>query len=334
MKPTLITLVSCLYNSNEQLLDRLLRAVSQFEVPHNTQVEYILIDNASSHPMAEQATVKSFMQEAPFPTQVIVESQPGLTFARICGIKAAKGQFIIFFDDDNEPASDYLTQAITLMEAFPFVGIWGPGTIKAELLGKVPATLENHYKYTFQEKSMPFEQYTRTIQGNEAFPLGTGMVLRREVLTPYLQAFEERKYTLTDRIGNSLASSGDTQIVLTAIKNGWAVGNAPQLKMVHIIPDSRTNIRYMKRLSFGVNSSAKKVFAEVYPEFPLPLPPNWKFFLFRLLGILAPAILRRQFHFGSVTISGYIGEVYAAYELNQKPIPWWLKGLIRYFNLI
>jgi glycosyltransferase involved in cell wall biosynthesis len=225
-----ISLITCAYNSNETILGRLLQSIHRLDFPKNYQVEYLIIDNASSHPIAEQASVKSFIQEVAFPTQVIVEPQPGLTYARICGIKAAKGQFIIFFDDDNEPASDYLTQAIALMEAFPFVGIWGPGSVRAELLGKVPASLENHYRYTFQERSMPFEQYTRTIQGNEAFPLGTGMVLRREVLTPYLQAFEERKYTLTDRIGNSLASSGDTQIVLTAVKNGWAVGNAPQLK--------------------------------------------------------------------------------------------------------
>ncbi|MEO1129352.1 MAG: glycosyltransferase [Planctomycetota bacterium] len=75
--------------------------------------ELILVDNGSNDGTGD--IMRAFAAERPYPAQVIVEPEPGLSHGRNAGIRAARGEIIAFTDDDCYPAPDY---ADAIVETF------------------------------------------------------------------------------------------------------------------------------------------------------------------------------------------------------------------------
>lgn len=260
-----LSIIICTYSPDTNLLKRLLNAVTNLE-QGQLPFEVIIIDNNSPSPVAKLPMVAEFIS-ASHDINLIVEKKPGLTNARIAGIKKAKYNWIIFFDDDNEPYKNYLLLAEQLINEYPQVGCWGPGKIDVEFVGKV-SSFAYGKKELFQQRNM-----TETIIDNirwdqPSYPYGTGMIVKREILIEYMSQVEKGNYTMTDRIGKSLISGGDMQILLTGIKMGYYAGSSPLLHMTHLINSKKTRFKKMLQLIFMLSASAVKTYNQVFPEAP------------------------------------------------------------------
>lgn len=252
------------YNPQERILSRVLAAIEALDTT-GLAVEYVIVDNRSAAPVAEMPCVRRFLQARPT-ARVIREEQQGLTFARLAGIRATSGDAIIVFDDDNVPSPEYLQTAVRSMRELKDVAVWGPGTIEVEMLDPVPGHLHKLVRDIHNERRDKFVRYGCIPAVWQPFyPIGMGQVIRRDVAERYRQSVESGTLSATDRQGGSLASGGDIQIVWQAINMGHAAGTNPALKVIHLIPETRAQLSYLKRLVFGCGMSYYPALAQSFP---------------------------------------------------------------------
>jgi len=261
------SIVICTHNPTGELLQRLLTALLKFEdvVPY----EVVLVDNNSSPVLADREQVKQFLSSHP-QARLLNESNPGLTPARITGIKAATYDWLIFFDDDNEPSADYLSRASLGINQYSQVGMWGPGNVEVIYTGNTEDWLAGK-KNLFQQRNEPITKFDQQQLWQPCYPFGTGMVIKKEVAAEYVKRVAEGRYTLSDRKGKSLASGGDVQLVLTGINLGFYAGIIAGLSLRHLIDTSKSNLEYLRKQEYGTASAFTKAYNQVFHDQQIPV---------------------------------------------------------------
>lgn len=237
-----ISVITCTRNPRREYLDRVLHALYNQTYPPDA-FEIIIVDNGSYPPLtiAEDRC------------RVVVEPTAGLTHARLRGILEAKGDWLVFVDDDNVLDINYLVNAEKVWTGFPQLGAIG-GRSEPEFEGEPPAWL------------LPFLSHLAIINVEEdcwsnrkdfeVFPCGAGLCIRRAVANAYAEEvrLDDRRRSL-DRSDRSLISCGDTDMVIQCIRSGWGVGRFRSLRLTHLIPQQRLNYAYNKRLSYCIGYS-------------------------------------------------------------------------------
>ncbi len=125
--PTL-SLITCTRDPDPAHLRRVLVGIEALRVPAGYDREFLLVDSASAHPLAERAEEKVFVAREPW-ARIVRANEPGLSVARRLGVADSKGDLLVWFDDDNVPEPDYLEQVVATATAHPDVSVWGAGTI-------------------------------------------------------------------------------------------------------------------------------------------------------------------------------------------------------------
>ena len=102
---TMISLIICTYN-REKYIGPLLESIAKNDYP-TTEYEIVLVDNNCTDNTRE--VCEQFAIANPEVTlRYVVEHEQGLSAARNKGIKEAKGDIIIYVDDDALVDSDYI----------------------------------------------------------------------------------------------------------------------------------------------------------------------------------------------------------------------------------
>jgi glycosyltransferase involved in cell wall biosynthesis len=255
------SIIICAHNPNTETFLRLLNAINSFDETA-IQFEVIIIDNNSSPKIASSKKVESFLK-LHSTSRIINEYKQGLTFARICGIKVAKYEWLVFFDDDNQPSPNYLQVLNRNIKKNTAVGAWGPANIEVVYMdAKVPLWF-NDYKYVFQQQFSNKTILGYEIRSQEYYPYGTGLCIKKTIAEEYSRRVESNIYTLADRKGKSMSSGGDLQLVLTATDLGFAVGKIGDLFMIHNISSEKTTIFQLSKLIYGLETSVHLAHGEV-----------------------------------------------------------------------
>lgn len=261
-----LAIVICCYAPAQEVFSRTLNAVRGLAVPAATEIECVIVDNNNAPSLASRDYIAAFLAAVPW-ARVITETRQGLTYARLAGAAATRAPVVIFFDDDNEPAKDYLVAASACLHRHPDVYVWGPGKTTAAFDADVPDSFRKEFSSLFQEREFATVQYGCVPARWECYyPFGTGMIVRREVLAQYGQRILSGELGCSDRSGKKLSSGGDTQIVWEAVRMGWAAGVSPELVMTHIVPRERATLPYIARLLYGTGSSYLPALIESFPE--------------------------------------------------------------------
>jgi glycosyltransferase involved in cell wall biosynthesis len=297
------SLITCTYNPDERILARCVASLKQLDT-NGINAEFIIVDNNSSTPVRAMTCIRS-LEDARF--QVIEQPKAGLAHARIAGAKQARSGVLIFVDDDNELAADYLQGLKSLLENYPFVGVWGAGCIEVDLIDGAAAWVRKYLMTQFQQRRMLFTQFGCVVGWPEYYPVGSGLIVKKNIFEQYLQLFEQGMLSATDRTGNSLASAGDSQIVWTATRSGIPAGTSPLLKLTHIIPERRTTTEYLKRLNYNLALSYYKALHEMFPK--IDKQEYQRGWLHKLDLVLRNTIKTK-------------GDLYSAYKLTQVALAW------------
>lgn len=262
------SIIICTHNPNLTLLERLLDAVANFE-KSGIKHEVILIDNNSTPALSANKAVHFFLNHKS-ESRIINQTKPGLTPSRVRGIKEAKYEWLIFFDDDNEPEVDYLNKAQGTIAQYIDVGIWGPGDIEVIYTEQKDEWI-NTKKSLFQQRKESVTRFAHQELWQPCYPFGTGMIIKKEIAEEYARRVEQGRYTLSDRKGKSLASGGDVQMVLTGIDMGYSAGVIAGLKLNHLIDSSKSNLKYLRKQEYGTASAFVKAFNQVFYTKSIPL---------------------------------------------------------------
>lgn len=255
------------HNPDPGRLRRTLEAMGA-QTLNASQWEVLIVDNASEPPL----------KIGPWPTEVGVKNSKllhepvlGLTSARRKGILAAHAPFLIFVDDDNLLAPDYLEKAGALMTESPKLGALGGKSLPD--YEKPPEPWIKEFEGLLALRDLG-KNHLRACWGSEypeCSPIGAGMVLRREAVSGWLGTPSS---DLTDRRGKDLTSGGDNDIVLCLLKAGWEVAYDPSLALTHIIPKERLTPEYLARLNHGIQKTWMQVLLH-HGICPWPSIPNW-----------------------------------------------------------
>jgi len=236
----LVSVIICTHNPREDYLRRVFDGLEDQSMAKN-HWELLLIDNASTDLLSEKWNL-SWHPSA----RHVREEELGLTPARLRGIGEAQGEILIFVDDDNILAKNYLEQASKIASERPWVGAFG-GHIEPEFecepepgLGKlvdwvgVVRVEEEKWALAPSCSAMNYA------------PIGAGMVVRKKVAKHYADLSDAHPLRKNlDRVGASLLCHGDTDLALCSCDIGLAVGQFPQLQLTHLIPSRRVCEEYI-----------------------------------------------------------------------------------------
>jgi glycosyltransferase involved in cell wall biosynthesis len=260
--PPELTVVIPAHNPDAGRLGRTLAGLRGQTLPQE-RWETILIDNASERfPAAEEC-----LRAGPQNLRLVREPELGLTAARIRGFQEARAPSAVLVDDDNVLAPDYLEQALRLLAAHAGVGALG-GRVHPEFETE-PAPWQREFLALLALRE-PGERavisrglHPSGAAANEypvdSAPVGAGMIVRRAAWEAWLRERAAQPDGISDRRGGALTSSGDNDIVLTIMRQGWEVGSFPELSLLHLIPAGRLEARYLARLNRGIQESWMRV---------------------------------------------------------------------------
>jgi GT2 family glycosyltransferase len=314
-----IALVLCTHNPEPRCLQRCLKSLVPLLARH-PQAELILVDNHSSPPLADSEPVQNLLATLP-QARLVVESRQGLCWARQRGVQSCTAPWVLFLDDDNEVAPDYLDVLLAGIDRFHDVAAWGPGVIDVEFLDPVAEEVAAHPEW-FQQRRQPLAYGCHQASWDPWYPNGTGFAIRTDVLEAYGQKLASGTLSATGRNGTSMASAEDVQIVWEAIRRGLAAGLLPDLRLTHLIPGRKTSREALQRHAFGVSSSYFPALLESWPEEAERLPPvpTYGPFLRRLLRLKLKQVLVASSRFRSGSeLGGLLGYAVGLSAAHKDP---------------
>ncbi len=235
-----LSVIICTHNPRGESLQRTLEALRKQTLP-KSDWELLVVDNGSTPPVAQMFEVVWH----PLARHVREEAL-GLTPARRRGIMESTAEILVFVDDDNVLAPDYLEQALAVGAQWPFVGVWG-GSCVAEYEAPVPDWIGDQlWRLTVFEVK---EDVWSNLRDNFAtFPVGAGMCVRRAVARRYVEWCGQNKISSAlDRSGKGLGGYGDMDLCQCAIDIGLGTGRSTKLKLTHLIPAARLTLDYFVR---------------------------------------------------------------------------------------
>ena len=242
-----ISVVICCYNSESRIAETI-KFLALQEISTEVEWEVIVVNNASvdNTSMIAADSWQRYYHGSRASFRIVDELQPGLTHARVTGIKKAEGEVIIFCDDDNHFSASYVASALRIMRTHPTTGIVG-GIAKP--------------KFSIQGREWVQDFFISMAVGPQApedgrvnWVYGAGMVIRKDVF----RKLQEKKIQLllSDRSGKVLTSGGDSEICCLASFIGFEIYYTSELVLFHDIPPHRLEKKhYLKAKMSTVSGS-------------------------------------------------------------------------------
>lgn len=258
------------HNPRRPLLRRVCAAIAGQIVDPSTY-ELIIVDNASTPALtvADAGTIGR-------PVTVLREDRLGIMHARIAGIRAASAEAIVFVDDDNVLAPDYLKNAAVVLDSTPAIGAVG-GIVEGEFEVPVPAWAQDLTHLlairNFGAERVVSQWRAATPQDYPwCAPFGAGMVVRTRCARRYVDHVTSGSAVSIGRIGtHSLGGCDDAELIVEGVlKEGFEAAYDPALRLLHCIPPRRLTFRYLSRLAYqsGITWGAFRVRQSYSPRIP------------------------------------------------------------------
>jgi glycosyltransferase involved in cell wall biosynthesis len=262
-----LSVIICTHNPRRDYFERTLAALRSQTLPLDNW-ELMIVDNASKPALAETLDLSWHKQ-----SRIVLEPELGILPGRLRGITESDTPFILFVDDDNVLAPDYLEEALKIAATHPFLGIWG-GCIKPEFETPPPPWI-GIYLPLLACVDITEDRWWN-FKTSHATPPTAGMCLRRFVAESFftLVKNDPRRRFLGRRGKAGLTNCEDTDLALTCCDIGLGLGQFARLKLTHLIPTSRLNEDYLLRITEGTHYSSVILDAlRGNPPVPYPRSP-------------------------------------------------------------
>lgn len=178
---------------------------------------------------------------------------PGLLRARFAAIARARAPLLLFLDDDNVPAPDFLERGLELAALWPQLGCWGPALIAPECECPPETGVALHFG-RMACCDFPADRWGNTL---DVVPPGAGLFVRRDCARAYA-AFAEhdpRRRHVGETAGR-LFRGDDTDLVFHLVKHGHGAGQFRALRLTHLLPARRLTADYVVALAKAAAGSA------------------------------------------------------------------------------
>jgi hypothetical protein len=243
-----LSVVICTRNPRADYFGRTLAALRAQSLRPNCW-ELLVVDNCSDQPLVDR--VDLCWHPA---ARIVREETLGLTPARLRAIGEARGDLLVFVDDDNVLDADYLEAALRVAQEKAFLGAWS-GQCCPEFEAAPPDWSRQYFG------NLVLREFNNDVWSNlprlaETLPCGAGLCVRRNVAEQYLKLHQSgARAVQLDRAGESLLSGGDQDLAACACDIGLGAGRIAALRLTHLIPPERLTVDYQRRLAEGIHFS-------------------------------------------------------------------------------
>jgi glycosyltransferase involved in cell wall biosynthesis len=231
----LATVAICTRNRSPAL-ERTLRSLAEVALPPSLSWEVLVVDNRSEDDTGNVIAGASRV----LPLRAIAESRIGLSHARNAAIGEARGEYMLWIDDDVLVDRDWLRAYHDAFRAWPDAAFFG-GPIVPAFEGTPPSWLQPALPnvdnaYAARDLGNSPVPLTR-----ETLPFGANFAVRADV---------QRRYPFDPELGrrDTALSAGEEWAVLEAMLADGASGRwVPGARVQHVIPVERQSVRYLRR---------------------------------------------------------------------------------------
>lgn len=237
-----LSVIVCTHDPRRDYLQRTLESLRAQTLPAG-EWDLIMIDNASRDQLAPLWDLSWHPG-----SRHVREDQPGLTAARLRGIGDSSGDLLVFIDDDNVVAPDYLAKVEAIHTAHEYLGVFGAGRLEPEFEVPPAAELQNVFSLlALRTVSRPM--WSNNPRDYGSLPWGAGLVVVRKVADRYGEFLNGlRIHAVLDRRSQRLFSGGDDLFSWAASRLGMGFGIFPELHIRHLISAPRLTREYFLRL--------------------------------------------------------------------------------------
>lgn len=225
-----ISIVVCTHNRCV-LLNKTLSSLRLLVVPDNVNIEIIVVLN--------KCTDKSKTVVNEYQVLAVEEDRLGLCYARNNGMHVAKGDYVVFLDDDVKVSCTWLQNIHDTILFYQPDVIVGRVTLWWECVQR-PEWYDSRHAWALSEFDRGHKSYRLdTVEG-----IGANFAFSRlalEVLGPF--------NTCLDRVGKTLSAGGDTEYINRAMTSGLNVYYSPA-EVSHYVKVDRLKKRAFFRLGY------------------------------------------------------------------------------------
>ena len=249
MGPTMrLSVIICTWNRAKNLRETL-RSLEQSQLPADTTWEIIIVDNNSSD--ETRAVCQFFVDRSPERYRYIFEKRQGKSFALNAAVETAKGQILMFTDDDVTVDPAWLSETLRVFERHPCAGV--TGKIIAQWNSDKPDWVTSAGPYKLMPAILSYDL------GEEACEIkapayGANLSLRREV-------FEKYGLFRTD-LGPTAGSEirgEDNEFCWRLLHSGERIIYAPKAIVFHPVEKHRIDKRYFQTWYYGMGQSLPRL---------------------------------------------------------------------------
>jgi glycosyltransferase involved in cell wall biosynthesis len=189
--------------------------------------EIIVVDNNSKD--ATPQVLKDFNRAFGDRIQYVFEPEIGMPKARNAGASVAKGEILLFIDDDAIASSNWLDNYAYLYKTFPDIVAWG-GKIDLVFQSCRPKWLSDDLMMALSYLNISDKE---TLLSFPDYPFGCNFSVRKECYMKIGGFIEDLK-----------TSNEEKAFFYKLYLNNYKVGYSPKALVYHQIPQSRLEIRY------------------------------------------------------------------------------------------
>ena len=232
-KKTKIDISICICTRKRQEgLKRLLDSIENLEIPPETDIRIIIVENDSEN--FTENFIRGFSSKSKFRISYHLEPRQGIVFARNKSVKeSGECDFCCFTDDDQIVSSDWLAELLKCQHEFNADGVAGP--TKPHFTKRVPVYIENFH----QPKTYPYGTIVEY-----AF---TGcLLIRKKYLDKLSGPFDARL---------NFSGGEDSFLTKEITEHGGIIRFNPNAIAYEIIPENRTTIKYVIKRKYRTSNT-------------------------------------------------------------------------------
>ena len=246
MSPLTLTTAICTHNPNLDILRKAINSISdQVDLP--SDFELLIVDNCSKESIPKTIIPDNLKSRF----RIVIEANLGISHARLRAFKEAKSELLLFVDDDNILAKNYIRESLEIAKEFPHLGAWGAGIIEP-IYEQTPSPDLLPYVHMLAIFKTNTPMWSNLPWSSISMPVTAGMMIREICWLKHISNIEENpKSLLLGEKGGDLMRAEDTDIALSVIDSGYGHGTFPSLSILHYIPKERVTTQYLSRLKEG-----------------------------------------------------------------------------------
>jgi glycosyltransferase involved in cell wall biosynthesis len=215
-----LSVIVCTRNRARSIVGCLDSIVAALAKASPIDAEIVVVDNGSEDNTS--SIVREFASSSTFPIHLQLERQLGISRARNCALRAARGELLVWTDDDCRLSENYITNALRHDAADTDLVLRG-GRIELGDPLDLPITINTSRTAKRWQRSMDSAR-----DGNLGSELAGCNLMMRRALVERLGLFDERF-----GVGADVPASEDTEYVFRAYLAGIAIEYVPDMVVFH-----------------------------------------------------------------------------------------------------